>query len=315
MGSNAVRSFLVLTACSLLFVSCKTRGSSSGSVTRYTSKGPVMKPVVAVADFENKASFSGQWNLGEGVADMLVTELMESDRVVVLERKNIGDVIDELVRQGQSFFREEGRVEKGRLKNAQYMLRGVITDFTVTGDASGWFGYSGLKVSGKSSKARVAIIVKVYDVGTGEVLSSVRADGEVSAGGSAASINYKDIVLGGDAYYRTPLGKATDIALGKAVKAILDDLPEVRWQPRVAEVQGARVTINGGKNVRIKKGKVFAVRKPGRNVTDPVTGNVIDYAPGAMVGKIRVTEVGDVASYAEFVEGSAARGDHLEEAK
>ncbi len=275
-----------------------------------------MRPTVAVTDFDNKASFSGQWNLGQGIADLVVAKLVETERVEVLERQHIGDVVGEIVRQGQEFFRQEGRVEKGKLKNAQYLIRGVVNDFTVTGDASGWFGVSqaaGVKVKGQ--KARVAIAMTLSDVTTGEIISATKADGTVSAGGFGAGVNYKSVSFGGDAYFRTPLGKATEIAIGRAVKKILHDLPAQLWQARVAEAAGDTVILNGGRNAGVRVGDIFFVREPPKSVTDPVTGNVIDRLPGRLIGKLEVKTVNETSSHATLVQGAAKRGDHLEEAK
>lgn len=271
-----------------------------------------LKPVVAVVDFENKASFSGQWKLGAGMADLLVNQLLESERVVVLERQHIGDVVGEIVRQGQDLFRSEGRAPRGRLKNAQYLIRGTITDFTVTGDVSGWFGNQTAAVRGRGQRARVALAVRVSDVASGEVLSSVKTEGSASSGGLGAAINYKGIGFGGDAFFRTPLGKATESALNRAVKKILHDLPEQTWQARVAEVVDGRVLLNGGRSVGVKRDHVFAVRGAPREITDPVTGNVIEVLPGRVTGRIRVVEVKDSTAYAEVLEGAARRGDLLE---
>lgn len=271
-----------------------------------------LKPVVAVVDFENKASFSGQWKLGEGMADLLVNQLLESDRVVVLERQHLGDVVGEIVRQGQDLFRSEGRAPRGRLKNAQYLIRGTVTDFTVTGDASGWFGTAVAAVRGRGQRARVALAVRVSDVASGEVITSVKTEGAASSGGLGAAINYKGISFGGDAFFRTPLGKATETALQRAVKKILHDLPEQSWQARVAEVVDGRVLVNGGRRVGVKRDMVFAVRGAPREITDPVTGNVIEVLPGRVAGKIRVVEVKESSAYAEVLEGAAHRGDLLE---
>ena len=52
-------------------------------------RGRTARPVVAVTSFENLANASGRWNLGDGMADLLVTELIDSERVVVLERQNL----------------------------------------------------------------------------------------------------------------------------------------------------------------------------------------------------------------------------------
>jgi curli biogenesis system outer membrane secretion channel CsgG len=298
----------------LLAVSCVSRPGATGGGFLHRPDAS-LKPIVAVVDFENKASFSGQWNLGAGMADLLVNRLVESERVVVLERQHLGDVVGEIVRQGQELFRSEGRAQKGRLKNAQYLIRGVVTDFTVTGDTSGWFGTDKAAVRGRGQRARVALTVKVSDVATGEILSSVRAEGEASSGGLGAAVNYKGVSFGGDAFFRTPLGKATEAALSRAVKKILHDLPVQSWQPRVADMVDGLVVVNGGTSVGVRAGMEFAVRGPPREIKDPVTGNTIDLIPGKVSGRIRIQEVKESASYAELLEGSATRGDVLERVK
>ena len=111
----------------LLAAGCKLPSSSS-SARRFSPyrAGGIVKPVVAVSDFENLASPPAQWNLGRGMADLLITELLDTEKVTVLERKDLGDVVGEIVLQGKEIFRKEGRVERGRLKNAKYLLRGVM---------------------------------------------------------------------------------------------------------------------------------------------------------------------------------------------
>ena len=295
----------------LLSAGCRTPGSASGHISPYRSNR-VMKPVVAVADFENLANAQGQWNLGEGMADVLVTQLLDTDRVIVLERKDLKDILNEIVLQGGELFRKEGTIDRGRLKNAKYIVRGSVTDFTETNENSGWFGISWLKIFGRGSKARVAINIKVSDVESGEIVSSVKAAKTVSAGGIGAEGRYKNMTFGGDAFFRTPLGKATEGAIHSALRQILRELPTNYWQPRVAEFTGDTVVINGGKNVRVRIGDKFVVRESPRDITDPATGNVIETVPGRVVGKIEVTKVNPASAYAVIHEGVAKRGDFLE---
>lgn len=297
----------------LLLTSCTSPSGSSRSW--FGGHAPAAKPVVAVMDFENKASFSGQWNLGQGMAELLVAHLMETERLVVIERRHIGDVVSELDRQGNPLFRPEGKAERGRLINAQYLIRGAVTDFTVVGDASGWFGVrdkAGIKGSGQ--RARVALVITVSDVASGEVLASVQSSGDASAGGLGASVNYRQLSFGGEAFFRTPLGKATERAMERAVKRILYELPARDWEPRVAEVDGSEVVINGGTAMHVSAGQEFVVRDAPRPVTDPVTGDEIDVKPGKVIGRVRVQTVKETAAYGVLVEGAARRGDVLEKA-
>ena len=306
------RAFVLPAVLLLLIVSgCRT---PAGHQSPYRSNR-VVKPVVGVADFENLANAKGQWNLGKGMADVLVTQLLETERVVVLERKDLKDVLDEIILQGGDLFRKEGKVDRGRLKNAKYLVHGSVTDFTETSEGSGWFGISWLRIFGHGSRARVAINIKVSDVESGEVVALVKAAKTVSAGGAGVEGRYKDVVFGGDAFFRTPLGKATEGAIHSAVRQILRDLPVNYWQPRVAESTGDTVVINGGKNVRVRVGDKFNVREAPRDITDPVTGNVIETVPGRVIGKVQVTKLNPASACAVIDNGVAKRGDFLETVK
>jgi curli biogenesis system outer membrane secretion channel CsgG len=263
-------------------------------------------------EFENRANFHGKWKLGTGMADVLTTRLLETDRFTVLERQNLDDVIGEIIRQGKQLFRDEGKVARGRLKNARYLVRGVITDFSVTGDVSGWFGTRGAKVSARSQRARVALNVRVSDVETGEIVASVTAEKSASSGWFGGSVDYRQLAFGGDAFFQTPLGHATEIAIAIAVRDIMRELPIEYWEPRVAEAGPDRVVVNGGENVRVREGDVFLVRESGRQITDPVTGNVIEDVPGNVVGRVEIREVNEMSAHGVLLEGTAARGQHLE---
>lgn len=295
-----------------LLSGCYHPAGGSRSYGSHAHRGEVLQnPVVAVTDFENRSGFSGQWELGSGMADVLTTHLIDSQRFTVLERKHIQNVVGELRRQGGDLFRKEGRVFPGRLKNARYLIRGVVTDFTVTGDVSGWFDNGTSKGRARSSRARVAINLMVSDVESGEILSSVQTSGSSTAWGLGGGTSYKGMRFGGDAFFRSPLGRATDSAMQRAIHQLLRDIPMQRWEPRIAEVQGFEVVINGGKNVGVREGVRYAILGPARTITDPTTGDVIESIPGQPIGRVRVNQVLDKSSHASLIEGKAKRGDLL----
>ena len=281
------------------------------SLNRRGKNKELLRPIVAVTDFENRANFNGQWNLGSGFADVLVTHLMDTDRVVVLERTYLGNVLGELDLQGDARFRAEGRVAEGKLKNAKYLIRGAITDFSVTGDSSGWFGTDKLFGGAGKSRSRVALHITISSVETGEILSSIKETGTASAGFLRGGARYSKIAFGGDAYFRTPLGKATDEAMRKAVRRIFTELPQQHWQGRVAETRSNQVIINGGNNVGLTPGIRFDIRAPARHITDPSTGNVIETIPGGRIGVIEIQDVRTHSASAILLNGEAKRGDIL----
>jgi len=110
-----LKSLLMLAASAALCALGGCLATQRGGGVYALERPSTVKPVVAIASFNNKAGFSGQWNLGDGMADMLMTRLLDTGEVTVLERQEIGSVIDEIVLQGQKLFRREGAVQVGRL--------------------------------------------------------------------------------------------------------------------------------------------------------------------------------------------------------
>lgn len=295
---------------------------SCGCATRYyepaVSAAPpnrpahVIRPVIAVTDFENKSGFSGSWNLGSGMADVLITELLDTEKVEVLERKHLGDVMSEINLQGNEMFRKEGKVTRGRLKTARYLIRGSVTDFTVTRDASGWFGVPSARIFGRGQSAKVTLHAMLIDVESGEVIGSVKSSGSAGSGLFGGSAEYKKMNFGGEVFFRTPLGKATERAMRNVIHEILRTIPAEYWRPVVAEVIGPRVILNGGKNVGMQVGSQYRAMASGRVVTDPLTGEVIERQRGSVKGWVLVTDVLETSSHGRIVEGYAERGDRLE---
>lgn len=297
-------------------------GLSVAGCATFSSKLPplpadAVRPVVAVTEFENETGFAGQWKLGRGMADLLVAELLDTERMIVVDRKHLNDIVGEINRQGQGLFRKEDTVEKGRLKNARFLVRGVITDFTQTGSASGWFRSSGGKNGAglKGARAVVMLHLTITDVETGEILFSVPGDGTAKASGKWAQFDYRNVSFGGDLFFQTPVGKATQEAIRKAVLQIARALPYATWTPRVAEAGPDGVIINGGENTGVKAGDCFDVRLESRPITDPETGDVIERLPGKTVGRIQITRVKTTSADGTLLSGEAKRGQYLEKVK
>ncbi len=312
MNEKATASFrasfiFILSGCCILLTGCGTLYSRLPPLP-----ANAIRPVVAVTDFENESGFSGQWKLGRGIPDLLVAELLKTDRVVVVERKHLQSIVNELTRQGQNFFRKEDSVEQGRLKNARFLIRGVITDFTQTQSATGWFRSSNTEIGGSGARAVVMIHLTLTDVETGEILCSIPAEGTAKASSSWIRFDYNKTSFGGDLFFKSPVGKATQEAIQQAVFTIVQKLPYATWEARIADSSADMVIVNGGENVHMRVGDTFEVREERRPVTDPATGNVIDWFPGRTVGKVKINRVNPSSSEATILSGEAQRGHYLE---
>lgn len=308
--SNSARA-PILFACMMLLSGCVSHGPAQAVMKTRHGRDIVLTPVVAVAAFDNRGGFSSQWNVGEGMADLLSAALLDTGDVLVVERKNIQDVLGELQRQDSALFRGEGRVNRGRLRNARYVIRGTVTDFTIIEGGSGFLSISWLFFGGSRTTARVAIALQVVDVESGDVICAVKSDGTASARGAGARVNYKDVSFGGESFFRTPLGRATEEAIDEAVSDLLRSIPEQPWMPMVADTDPAGVMINGGRNTHIRVGQLYSIRGPDQMVTDPLTGNVISRSAGQELGRLQVTEVFPMAARAKLLSGAARRGDRL----
>ena len=275
------------------------------------------QPTVAVLDFENKAWFPLDWNIGDGVRDILVDELVKSGRFSVVTRADLGAILGELEIQKDDHFRKEGRLEHGKLKNVRYLVKGAVTDFTHV--AGGGVRAIVPRVWGgaKGSYAIVAITLYVISVETGEIVASESLEGRAYAGGAEVAGVYRNVTLGGNAFYRTPLGRATKQVMGKALERIALHVASASWRPRIAKVDGEQrvVMISGGIDRALKEGSIWGVYEPGEKVLDPDTGDVLGREPPRKVALLKVMRVGAKLSEVQILEGAVAVGQFLQPEK
>ncbi len=275
-------------------------------------KGAV-PPRIAVTSFENKSSFGGKWKLGDGMADLLVSELVKSKNFIVLERGHLSSIVDEITLQKNRLFRKEGKVSEGRLENAQYLIRGVVSDFDQVSGGSLWMGFRHLFIGSGGYTARVGLTLTIVDIESGRIVDSVQCSGKARAGEVYAKGSYEGIHFGGNKFFKTPLGNATAQAIQDGLKGIVKKVPKCFWKPMIADINSRQIIVNGGKSRRIAINQFYRVRKKGRPVTDPGTGDILEIMPGPILGVIRITEVRKKVSSAEVVSGhSFARGQILE---
>ena len=263
-----------------------------------------IRPTLAVTLFENRSGFPGQWELGPGMADLLVAELVESKHFVLVDRHGLDALVAEIDNQGSAYFRQEGKVAVGRLKNVSYFIRGVITDFTQTSTANlkGQGNHFGAGLWGHT--ARVALTLTVVEVESGQIIASVNVAGFAPAAGIYAAAEYEDIRFGGDAFFRTPLGIATRNAIRQGIRNVVKTIPKDRWQPRIAAIEPGRVIITGGRSAAQAPGMHFDILGPDQVIRDPVTGDAIDILAGRPLGRLRVFHVRKNTSITTPVAGS-----------
>ncbi len=274
------------------------------------------KPLIAVVEFENRAHFPLNWRLGEGIAEILEDALYQTGKFRVLDRGDLDHVLAEQKLQATGRTRDEESVPPNRLKNAHYLVKGVITEFAHV-SMSGWdFGIGPLRLGAGGEHAIVNIALKVTEVESGEVVYTRVVEGKAYAGEMDFAGVYKHVALGGHQFYQTPLGRALQEALVEAVDGVQARIARRLWCPTIAKVDGQHVFLSGGEDRRIKVGSRWAARQRTKPVVDPLTGDVLGHEPGELVGTVRVMRVDEHYSIA-VVEGGAGfeRGQRLEPRK
>src|SRR6187200_1655476 len=150
---------------------------AGGTPTAAQSK----RPTIAVLAFEYgtvQQWWSGTWDIGEGISDMIVDELVNDGSFRVIERKRLDAILAE-----QNFSNSEradpsaATVAKiGKVLGVKYLIVGSITKFGLEqkkqGIGGGGFGHGGFglgNIGREKGKANVAITARMVDVTSAEI--------------------------------------------------------------------------------------------------------------------------------------------------
>ena len=151
------------------------------------------RPTVAVLDLDYgtvQRWWEGNWDIGKGVADMIVDGLVDDGSYRVIERKRLDAILAE-----QNFSNSDradpsaASVAKlGKALGVKYLIVGSITkfgtenkDIKVGGGGWGGAGFGLGKVGTSKGKATVAITARMVDTTTGEIMASAKGEGDVQA--------------------------------------------------------------------------------------------------------------------------------------
>ena len=269
---------------------------------------------IAVMKFTVSAGSGGSywhtasWDLGEGMAEMTTTALVESAKFRVLERQQINDVV------GEQDFGQSGRVDPataaklGKILGAQYLLYGTVNEFEYSkGGEGGGVRIAGFRVGAGQARAHIGMDIRVVDAVTGEIVFSTRSTANASRVGFKVGYSGSDFGANLGAFEKTPLGEATRHAINDAVAKLSRDfggegaaLPPVSWSGTLIVAEGGTLVIKAGTRNGLKTGDVLTVYRP---KTVNAGGEVLTVGEDR-IGKIRLTNVGESAASGEAIEGS-----------
>ena len=270
---------------------------------------------IAVTAFENKVKtpwWGPSWKIGEGLAEMLTSELSKTGQFIVVERQALGDIVREQELGQSGLIRGETAARTGQILGAQIVVRGAVTEFEEQASGGGaGIRFGGFGAEGSVRNAHVALDIRLIDTSTGQVIASHNAAKSAPAAGGGIGARVGTVTFGGDAFFQTPLGQATRAAMQDALQFIMATaFKAVTPSFSIVKVEGGMAYVNAGANSNVRVGDVFMVYSKGEDLVDPDTGLKLG-SDEKIVGSIQVTNVQEKFSIGTIRGGAGAmkRGD------
>ena len=202
------------------------------------------KARIAVGEFQDKTAkggWTGGWlgmfgmnfkQIGDGMQDMLTTALFNTNRYIVLEREQLGEVLKEQDLAATGRIKKGTEAPTGEIYGAELLITAAITEFE--GGAKGVGGGTkvlGVTVGGGVKKAHIAIDIRIIDTKTSQIVAATSVEGSATnfaLGGLTNIGGSLPVALGG--FSKTPTEKAIRVCIQKAVEYIVSQTPADYYQ-------------------------------------------------------------------------------------
>lgn len=258
------------------------------AVSSYT--GP--KRRVAVVDFKNKTKYGER--LGTSASDVLTTELVKSEKFIVVERTKMDKILQEQALQKEATIDQNTAVQVGKILGLNAIITGCVSQFGVKEEGADY-----LVTQHKRQKAEATVDIRVIDVETGQILYADSGKGIVERKlGQILGLGTK----GG--YDETIEGEALRAAIVKFTDNIISQINKKPWSCRIAAIEGNDIYLNAGQSSGLDLGVKLTIYSLGKEIKDPTTGLIIGYTQ-KKIGIIEVTGFfGEDGSIAKIIEGT-----------
>ena len=295
------------------------------------------KKRVAVMNFDYTAVrtsvnsvFGNDQDVGKGIADLLVTRLVNDGMYSVIERKALDKIVAEQNFSNSDRANPDTAAKIGRILGVEAIIMGSITQFGrddksvgvgggALGGVTGRFGLGG--VGKRQAKAVVGINARLVNTDTGEILAVAEGRGEskrsgvslLGAGGSSGGEGGGAVDMSSHNFADTILGEAVGEAVTDVAKQLDDKAASLPTQVlqisgMVADVSGNTLILNVGTKAGVKVGDHLGVFRQGRQIKDPATGKVLKTIE-TKLGDVTITEADDSSSTGTYSGQAPKVGD------
>jgi curli biogenesis system outer membrane secretion channel CsgG len=288
------------------------------------------KKRVAVFDFDyatvktnSAALFGSDVDIGKGIADLLVKNLVQDGTYSVIERKALDKILAEQNFSNSDRANPASAAKIGKILGLDAMIVGSITEFgnetknTKVGGAGGGFGGFGIGGIGKKdSKANVQLDARLVDIDTAEILGVAEGKGQskrsstslLGGGGNWHGFGAGGVDFGSSDFQNTIIGEAVKDAVDQMTAGVISSNAKlqariIKVEGLVAAVDGGQIVLNVGAKTGIKVGDHLSVERVTSTIKDPATGAVLRKMT-TKLGEIEVTDVDDVSAVCRSVSGA-----------
>jgi curli biogenesis system outer membrane secretion channel CsgG len=291
----------------------------------------VTKRRVAIMNFDFgtvQRWWSGDWDVGKGISDMLVTKLVKDGTYSVVERKMLDQILAEQNFSNSDRANPMTAAKIGKILGVNAIIVGSVTqfgfddkNFKLGGAGGGWHGFGLGSIGKKDMKAMVAIDARMVDTTTAEILGVAQGKGESKrgsfslggAGGGGGGWGAGGIDMGSSNFQESILGEATRAAVDQVSGEIISNAEKItaakiEINGIVADVEGQNAILNVGKDNGVKVGDTYKLERVTRTVKDPVTGKVLKQVT-SLIGTIKIVEVDATSATGVVTGGPAKVGD------
>jgi curli biogenesis system outer membrane secretion channel CsgG len=262
-------------------------------------------------------------DVGKGISDLLVKDLVKDGTYAVIERKMLDAILNEQNFSNSDRANPTSAAKIGKVLGVDAIIVGSITQFgndtkntNVGGSGGNWGGFGLGGFGHKNTKAIVAVDARMIDVDTAEILGVAEGKGQsersstsmLGGGGGWHGWGAGNVDFGSSDFQNTILGEAVRAATDQMSREVIANQGKLVTRTVVvngliAAVESGQIILNVGSRAGVKIGDQLAVERLTKEIKDPATGQVLRRLT-APVGTVRITEVDEASSIAAVVSGA-----------
>src|SRR5579863_2443201 len=288
------------------------------------------RPRLAILDFDyatvqswSSALFGTNVDIGKGITQMLVTDLVKDGTYSIIERAAMDKIMTEQNFSNSNRADPTSAAKIGKLLGVDAIIVGSITEFgnetkkqNIGGAGGNWGGFGIGGIGHSKSNANVAINARIVNIDTGEIMGVAEGKGTSSrsstsmlgGGGNWHGFGGGNVDFGSSDFQNTIIGEATKAAVDQMTAGVIAAAPKlqarvIKVEGLVAAVDGGQIVLNVGAKTGVKVGDHLSVERVTSTIKDPATGAVLRKMTSKL-GEIEVTDVDDVSAVCRSVNGS-----------